>query len=199
MDRTRRAGRRRLYLLLTVAILVAAGVIALLPLFRRAIDELTLPIKYASIIRVEARQNRLDPALVAAIIYAETRFNPRTSSTGAEGLMQIEPATAEFLAHRSGGIYFRVADLSTPKVNIAYGSYYVRYLLNEFHGSEVLALAAYNGGETNVAKWVSAARSAGRVFNVGDIPISQTRAYVAEVMHAQKQYRSKYAHQLGYD
>ncbi len=64
-----------------------------LPLFQRAIRDLELPLAYASIIRQQAAEKHLDPALVAAVIYAETKFDARTSPTGAEGLMQIEPAT----------------------------------------------------------------------------------------------------------
>jgi soluble lytic murein transglycosylase len=196
--RRRRAGRRRLYALAAVAIAVAIGAIAALPLFRRAIQELTLPLQYSSIIVAQAHAKHLDPALVAAVIYAETRFRPRTSDTGAEGLMQIEPATAKFLAHRSGATDFRVADLGHPAVNIAYGSYYLRILLNDYHGNKVLALAAYNGGETNVNNWIAEAHSDGHRFRISEIPIAQTRAYVAEVLGAQRNYRTKYASQLGY-
>ncbi|MGH3266914.1 MAG: lytic transglycosylase domain-containing protein, partial [Trebonia sp.] len=130
--------------------------------------------------------------------YAETRFRPRTSTTGAEGLMQIEPVTARFLAHRSDGYTFRVADLGTPEVNIAYGTYYLRYLLNEYRGSKLLALAAYNGGEANVDRWVSEARSHGRALRISDIPFPETEAYVQRVLTAQRQYRKTYPHQLGY-
>ena len=79
--------------LFTLVVLVV-GVVVLLPLVRRAIQHFELPLQYASIIRQQATDKHLDPALIAAVIYAETRFRPRTSPTGAEGLMQIEPATA---------------------------------------------------------------------------------------------------------
>src|SRR5271166_3558051 len=84
-----------------------------------------LPLSDASVIREQAQAKQLDPALIAAVIYAETKFEPRTSSAGAEGLMQIEPETAEFLAKLSGGYSFTTSDLGTPKVNVAYGSYYL--------------------------------------------------------------------------
>jgi soluble lytic murein transglycosylase len=83
-------------------------------------------------------------------------------------------------------------------VNIAYGSYYLRYLLNEFDGNETAALAAYNGGETNVDKWLAAARVQHRRFTIRSIPISQTAAYVSEVLSKQHEYRTHYARQLGY-
>jgi soluble lytic murein transglycosylase len=177
---------------------LALGIVLAMPLFRKAYDDLSLPLSYASIIREQAADKHLDPALVAAVIYAETKFDPRTSSAGAQGLMQLLPQTAEFLARRSGATTFRISDLGTPAVNIAYGSYYLRYLLDEYGGNEVLALAAYNGGETNVNRWVAAARSAGRPFTISQIPFPQTRAYVLRVMDARKDYRNTYASQLGY-
>ncbi|HUY58344.1 MAG TPA: lytic transglycosylase domain-containing protein [Solirubrobacteraceae bacterium] len=190
--------RRLIVTVLTLAVLAAGGV-ALVPLVRRAIQHFELPLQYASIIRQQAAQKHLDPALIAAVIYAETRFQPRTSSTGAEGLMQIEPATARFLAHRSGATAFTLADLGTPQVNIAYGSYYLRYLMNEYGGSKVLALAAYNGGDTNVNIWLGRARARHERFTIADIPLATgVRAYVSEVLSKQHAYRSKYARQLGY-
>jgi soluble lytic murein transglycosylase len=189
--------RRRITALAALAA-IAVGTILLVPLVRRAIEHFELPLQYASIIRQQAAQKHLDPALIAAVIYAETRFRPRTSPTGAEGLMQIEPATARFLAHRSGGYLFNVSDLATPQVNIAYGSYYLRYLMNVYGGSKVLALAAYNGGETNVDNWLTAARTNHTRFTINTIPIAETRAYVSEVLDKQHAYRTKYARQLGY-
>jgi soluble lytic murein transglycosylase len=182
--------------LATIAIVL---VIIGLPFAKKAIQHFELPLQYSSIIREQAHQKRLDPALIAAVIYAETRFSPRTSVTGAEGLMQLEPATAEFLAKRTNGTTFKVADLGEPAVNIAYGSYYLRYLLNEYHNNEVLALAAYNGGETNVDNWIREAQQHGQSFQIKDIPIGQTQAYVKEVMQKQREYRSHYSRQLGYD
>jgi soluble lytic murein transglycosylase len=197
---TRRRPRLALALL-AVAILGVAAIVAT-PLVERAIRHFSLPLKYASIIRQQATEKRLDPALIAAVIYAETRFSPRTSPTGAEGLMQIEPATAMFLAHRSGATSFTVADLGTPQVNIAYGSYYLRYLLDEYGGSTVLALAAYNSGEANVDKWISHARAQHINLTVSSLTVSSIpqwiRPYVTEVLSKERSYRSNYATELGY-
>jgi soluble lytic murein transglycosylase len=182
--------------LIVAAVIVVIGVRALGPLAQKAIRDLTLPIGYSTIIRQQATAKDLDPALIAAVIYAETGFEARTSPTGAEGLMQIEPATAEFLAHKSGATDFQVSDLWEPSVNIAYGSYYLRYLLDQYDGDVIAALAAYNGGTTNVATWMSNARAAGHHFGLDDIPFPQTRAYVTKVMGAENEYRQKYAAQL---
>ena len=176
---------------------VVVGVVLAMPLFRKAVNDLSLPLDYQDIIRQQAAEKHLDPALIAAVIDAETKFDARTSPAGAEGLMQIEPATAEFLAHRTGGTTFTTADLAEPAVNIAYGSYYLRYLLNHYHGSEMLAVAAYNGGETNVDRWVAGAPD-GRTLTDHDIPFPETRDYVLRVLGAQRDYRRTYASQLGY-
>jgi soluble lytic murein transglycosylase len=176
--------------------LAALGVLLAMPIAKQAVNELGLPLGYPDVIRQQATEKRLDPALVAAVIYAETKFDARTSSAGAVGLMQILPQTAKFLAHRSGATTFTTADLSRPQVNIAYGSYYLRYLLDEYHGSTVLALAAYNGGEANVDRWM--ARAGGRL-RIDEIPFPETRAYVRRVLQARADYRRKYPGQLGYD
>jgi soluble lytic murein transglycosylase len=190
--------RRRSLLALAVAGLLVVAVIAALPLARKAVSEFGLPLQYQGVIREQAAAKHLDPALIAAVIYAETKFDPSTSSAGAEGLMQILPQTAAFLAHRSGATTFTSADLATPRVNIAYGSYYLRYLLDDYHGSRLLALAAYNGGEANVNRWLATAHADGSHFGVRDIPFPETRAYVARVLQAQRDYRRAYASQLGY-
>ncbi len=199
--RSRAIVRRRRLRLATVVVLtiVIVAVILALPLFKKAVTDFGgLPIGYSDVIREQAAEKHIHPELIAAVIYAETKFDPRQSSAGAEGLMQILPQTAEFLARRSGATTFRVSDLGTPQVNIAYGSYYLRYLLDEYHGSTMLALAAYNGGETNVNRWIATARDDGRTMTVSDIPFSQTRAYVEKVLGAEREYRQTYASQLGY-
>lgn len=192
------ARRRRLLLALAAVGLLVVAVIAVLPLARKAASEFGLPLQYQDVIRQQADAKHVDPALIAAVIYAETKFDPSTSSAGAEGLMQILPQTAAFLARRSGATSFTTADLATPRVNIAYGTYYLRYLLNEYHGSRLLALAAYNGGEANVNHWLAAAHADGSHFGVQDIPFPETRAYVARVLQARRDYQRAYASQLGY-
>jgi soluble lytic murein transglycosylase len=182
---------------------VAVGVLLLgivlgLPLLEKAVNELSLPLAYSDVIRQQAADKHLDPALIAAVIYAETKFDSRRSAAGAEGLMQILPGTAESLARRSGATSFTLSDLGTPAVNIAYGSYYLRYLLDHYRGNETLALAAYNGGITNVDAWLARAREQGTGLSVSDIPFPETRAYVTRVLQAQQDYRRTYPQELGY-
>jgi soluble lytic murein transglycosylase len=197
--RQRSAARRRRTVRAVIALVViGVGVVLAMPLLQKAVRELTLPLADTSIIRQQAAEKHLPPALIAGVIYAETKFDPRTSPAGALGLMQILPQTAQYLAHQSGGTTFTTADLAEPAVNIAYGSYYLRYLLNHYHGNQVLAIAAYNAGLTNVDRWLAEARSEGHRFTIGDIPFSETRAYVQRVLQAQRDYRHTYAKQLGY-
>jgi soluble lytic murein transglycosylase len=189
-------GRRTLGTLLALAfavlvvVLIASGV-------NHAVNKLALPLTDASTIRKQAAEKRLDPALIAAVIYAESKFEPRESSAGAEGLMQILPETAYFIAHLSGGSAFTASDLATPSINLAYGSYYLRYLLDHYDGHEMLAVAAYNAGLANVDRWVARAKANGGELTVAAIPFPETRAYVERVQSAQREYRSAYARQLG--
>jgi soluble lytic murein transglycosylase len=196
----RRAATRRRRTILALAGLGAliAGVVLAMPLFKQAVNEFTLPLQDQQIIRQQAAEKKLDPALIAAVIYAETKFDPRPSEAGAQGLMQIMPETAQFLSRMSGAKTFRTADLATPEVNIAYGSYLLRYLLDRYHGNKVLALAAYNAGDANVDRWVADARARGHQLTVDEIPFPETRAYVAKVLQAQVDYRTSYPAQLGY-
>jgi soluble lytic murein transglycosylase len=180
------------------ALVLVAGLVALvISVLGTAVRRLSLPLSQASVIRRQAAAEHLDPALIAAVIYAESKFDPRPSAAGAQGLMQILPATAYFIAHISGGSRFTASDLSTPSINVAYGSYYLRYLLDHYGGNEMLALAAYNGGLANVDSWVARAGAAGRTFTLAAIPFGETRAYVQRVLAAQQAYRATYPRELG--
>ena len=195
----RRAAIRRRRWTALIAIAAVGGLAALwFSAGQKALKEITLPLRHEDIIRQQARDKHLDPALIAAVIYQESKFRPRTSRAGAEGLMQILPSTAKFIARRSGGIAFVPSDLATPQVNIAYGSYYLRYLMDRYDDNETLAIAAYNAGETNVARWIGEAGGRDR-FDPADIPFPETRAYVNSVERHQEDYRRSYAKELGLD
>jgi soluble lytic murein transglycosylase len=194
--RAARARRRRLRLgVAALALLGLVVVIGLHPL-TRAVQEITLPLRHEDIIRQQSQKKGLDPALVAAVIYQESKFSDRTSVAGARGLMQITPDTANFIAKQSGGIRFTQADLATPQINIAYGTWYLRWLLHRYNGREALALAAYNAGFGHVDDWV---RQAGGpdAFNPAAIPYPETRAYVKQVLERRKDYARRYSRELG--
>jgi soluble lytic murein transglycosylase len=160
-----------------------------------SVGRLGLPLHYVQDIRSAAQRNRLDPALVAAVIYAESHFDQSVRSrSGAVGLMQVMPATAQEIAHKSGGITFVTSDLDTPRINILYGCFYLRRLEDQFHGSIVETLAAYNAGAANVEQWVAAR---GHTLRVADIPFGETQTYVKRVLSLRTIYRHIYGAQLG--
>jgi peptidoglycan lytic transglycosylase len=194
-----RIKRRRVMALFAAAILgggVAAFVTGVGPL-GDVVREITLPLHHDDIIRQQAADKDLDPALIAALIYEESRFRDQTSHAGARGLMQITPETADFIARRSGGVRFRQSDLATPQINIAYGAWFLRYLLDHYDGNHTLAIAAYNAGQTNVDGWVARAGGPEAFDAARDVPFPETRAYVANVQERRNEYRDHYADDLG--
>jgi soluble lytic murein transglycosylase len=156
------------------------------------------PLEYAPAIRQEAARNGLDPALVAAVIDTESGFAPDSvSHEGAVGLMQLLPQTARFVAGLPDRPSPSPENLQDPAVNIAYGTRYLRYLIDR-NGSVDLALAAYNGGEANLTRWLEEARARGTSLRVPDeIPFPETRGFVARVRHVTPIYRRAYGDRLG--
>jgi soluble lytic murein transglycosylase len=153
-------------------------------------DRLRYPLRYEHIVRGHADTYGLDPALVAAVIYTESRFDADArSDAGALGLMQLLPETASGIAMRTGGTRFVVSDLLEPELNVRYGSWYLRHLL-ERYGDERTALAAYHAGQGNVDTW----RARGR-----EIAFPETRAYVEKVLEARRVYADAYREELGYE
>jgi soluble lytic murein transglycosylase len=192
--RSRRPLRPRRIRALVVALalgLAAAGVIALMSPVEDAIREITLPLRHEDIIRQQAKDKNLDPALVAAMIYRESKFRDQTSTAGAQGLMQILPDTARFVAHKTGGTSFDETDLRDPQINIAYGSWYLRYLLDAYHGNQVAAIAAYNAGRRHVDRW------GGTALTVEDIRFPETQDYVKDVLRKRDEYAKRYRSNLG--
>lgn len=146
------------------------------------------PLRYASIVRGHAHNYDLDPALLAAVIEDESKFNAGAkSSAGAIGLMQLQPATAEGIAIRTGGTKFVLSDLYNPEINVRYGAWYLHHLLLKY-GDERVALAAYNAGQENVDRW--------RAEGVG-VQFPETRAYVDKVERLKGIYRRAYRKELG--
>jgi soluble lytic murein transglycosylase len=180
---------RRAFLAIAAIAAIAAVAIALgAGDLRNRWDRLWHPLSYAEIVRGHAAHYRLDPALLAAVIYQESKFKPDArSDRGAIGLMQLLPGTAKGIALRTGGTAFRVADLYNPEINVRYGSWYLRHLLDKYGGNERLALAAYNAGQTNVDGWLD--RGVG-------IQFSETRSFVDHVEQLKVIYRDTYGDKL---
>jgi soluble lytic murein transglycosylase len=203
--RPRRTPQRRRALLrrltwIAVAVVVSAAAVAAIvaPGFDKAVKEIALPLRHEDIIRQQAADKGLDPALIAGVIYTESRFRDQTSHAGAKGLMQLLPSTADDIARKSGGTAFVQGDLADPQVNISYGSFYLRYLLQRYGGNTVLAIAAYNAGEGRVDQWVFAARHRGEEFDhARHIPFPETRHYVQQVLEMRGRYRERYKQELG--
>ncbi|HEY3020643.1 MAG TPA: lytic transglycosylase domain-containing protein [Solirubrobacteraceae bacterium] len=192
--RSRASARKRLAAI-ALAALAGALLVMTLPQLRHAAREIALPLRHEDVIRQQAAEKGLDPSLIAAVIYAESHFADRTSRAGARGLMQLTPQTARAIAQRTGGVAFREADLATPQVNISYGAWYLRHLLDHYGGDEVLALAAYNAGLGNVDRWLI--QGGGGDLGVDDLPFPETRAYVHKVLRARADYRREYRRELG--
>src|SRR3712207_3285478 len=190
--------RRRLLLLAGVVLAAVAVTSAISPMLDKAVKEIALPLRHDDIIRQQAADKGVDAALIAAVIYTESHFRDQTSSAGAKGLMQLMPDTADYIAHLSGGTQFEQGDLATPQINIAYGSFYLHYLLEKYRGSEELALAAYNAGEGKVDEWLAEAAARGESFEVAKhVPFPETRDYVGKVLEARGDYRQQYERELG--
>ena len=150
-------------------------------------ERIRYPLRYSEFVRVHAREHGLDPALLAAVIYQESKFRPSAkSSSGANGLMQLTPTTAKGIALRTGGHAFRTSDLYDPEINIRYGAWYLDNLFKKY-GDEQLVLAAYNAGQGNVDRWRA---------NHQSIQFAETRAYVQRVEDLKSIYRSAWRSKL---
>jgi soluble lytic murein transglycosylase len=150
-------------------------------------ERIRYPLRYAEYVRVHSREHGLDPALMAAVIYQESKFEPNAkSSSGAIGLMQLTPSTAHGIAIRTHGSAFHTKDLYDPEINIRYGAWYLHNLFSKY-GSEELVLAAYNAGQGNVDRWRANGQS---------IQFSETRAYVKRVEELKRIYRDAWRSQL---
>jgi soluble lytic murein transglycosylase len=141
------------------------------------------PLRYEQVVRGHAHNYRIEPSLLAAVIYQESKFQADVkSSSGAIGLMQLLPATAKGIAVHTGGSKFVVSDLYNPELNIRYGSWYLRHLIDKYH-DERTALAAYNAGQQNVDDWLQQGEG---------IQFSETRAYVDRIERLKHIYHRAY-------
>ena len=184
--------RRRPFLAIAIAALLGGGIafgISRIDIGAK-LKELTLPLQHEDIIRQQAADKGVPAPLIAAVIDAESGFDPRTSPAGALGLMQITPDTANLIERLSGGTTFVTSDLANPDINIRYGTFFLQYLLQRYGGNKTAALAAYNAGITNVDAWEVS-------LTLADIQFPETRAYVEKVLQKQGEYASKYATELG--
>jgi len=178
---------RKLFALVVLGAVIACAVAAVDLTSPPWYERIRYPLRYSEYVRVHAQRHSLDPALLAAVIYQESRFRAGAkSSSGAIGLMQLTPATARGIAIRTHGSAFHTRDLYDPEINIRYGTWYLDNLFRKY-GSEPLVLAAYNAGQGNVDRW----RATGQ-----PIQFSETKAYVSRVEDLKRIYRDAWRSKL---
>ena len=138
----------------------------------------------------------LDPYLVASLIRQESEFDPEARSrSNARGLMQLLPSTARYMAKQipdRRARAYRLAALYQPEINLIYGTYYLRKVLDQFNGTVEYALAGYNAGERRVEEWMRDANFEDPAEFVESIPITETREYVQAVLRNAALYRKLY-------
>ena len=150
------------------------------------------PVDYQEMLVEAARRERLDPALLAGIIWQESTFDPQAVSVaGARGLMQILPSTGRSLA-RSIGVRYREGTLFEPEMGLRLGARYFRRLLDAFGGRVERALAAYNAGPGRAGVWASARPEATAEEFIEAIPYPETRGYVTGILAHREHYRRLY-------
>lgn len=176
-------------LIAIVLVVIACFAIASFITTSETVDQ--YPIYYNNLIYKYAKENDLDPFLVAAIIRTESNYDPEVSShANAHGLMQLLPETLEWISMRRGEA-FEPNQIKDPEANIRAGTYYVRYLLDEFQDVSLM-LAAYNGGPANVAKWLTIKEYSKDGKQLDFIPFEETRNYVEKVTKYRDEYTKVY-------
>jgi len=150
------------------------------------------PFPYRDSILTYAQEFSLPANLVVAVARVESKFRPNVvSSRGAIGLMQLMPETAEWIAGQLDIAYSK-DDLFDPDYNIRLGCWYLAYLLHDYQGNLIPALAAYNCGGNRVNQWLEGKIWDGSLDNISQIPYEETREFVARVIHDLKMYNILY-------
>lgn len=148
----------------------------------KSIIKVFYPIKYSNIVEKYSAEYKLDKYMVYSLIRVESKFNPSAeSSRNATGLMQITPQTGRYLARLIGDENFKRDDLFDPDTNIRYGCFYFSKLLKDFDNNIDCAIAAYNGGEGNVRKWLQIDKYGKRSLNSENITFGETKNYLKKV------------------
>ena len=174
--------RRSVKTILLLIVLVVIGA-AVLRLGHDYFMRTAYPLGYREIVEEEARTQGVDPALVYAVMKAESNFDPdATSHAGARGLMQITPDTFDWLQTKlREGVSYTADDLYTPRVNIRYGCKFLQILQDEYT-EQVTALSAYNAGMGTVNRWLSDPSISEDGVELNRIPYPETERYVSAVL-----------------
>lgn len=151
------------------------------------------PLPYRDTIAYYGRVYNVDPLLIAAVIKAESNFDSQAvSERGARGLMQVMPETGLWAADQIGEPDIDIKDLFDPETNIKLGAWYLSDLKKEFDDSNVLVLAAYNGGRGNVKDWLAGKTLINPEGSISQIPFPETRHYVKKVLLYHRLYSCLY-------
>ena len=151
------------------------------------------PFYYRDTITNQSIIYSLDPLFIAALIKAESDFDPNaTSDAGAIGLLQIMPDTGYWIAEKMNLSDFTPQQLYHPDTNIKMGIWYLSDLNKEFDNKQILVLAAYNAGRGNVAKWIEEKELNGQENDVNKIPFPETRNYIRKVLFNYQLYKYLY-------
>ena len=169
--------KRRFYIATTILLLVLVALF----LTCLKVQRIFFPMKYRAMVKKHAEENNLDPLLIAAIIYGESRYEQYAiSKSSARGLMQIMPTTGDDIAQKLNATDYSTKDLFDPETNVRFGCCYLAKIKKDFHSDVTLTLAAYNSGPENVRKWLQ--RSGNSSQNLTeDYPFTETRNYVISV------------------
>ena len=159
-----------------------------------AVEKKSHPDEYIDYVRKYAYEYNIPESVIFAVIKVESDFDPEAESVvGARGLMQMMPSTFEWLTSEEHlGENLHKNKLFTPEVSIRYGTYYLNYLYEKFDRNWDTALAAYNAGEGNVAKWLESPAYHDKMGKLQNIPFKETRSYVRKVNLAKNFYEHTY-------
>jgi len=189
-SRTVKVSRRRILFISSVVLFICIYLGVQSNWFQK---KYVYPYPYQNAIEQYARAHSLETPLVAGVIMSESKFKDEVhSDTGAIGLMQVMPETAEWIAQQIDEPSFSVEKLHDPDTNIRFGTWYLSSLQKEFCGNEVLMLAAYNAGRGNVHEWMDTYGWDMDFKDINQIPYQETREYVARVLKNKTKYRSLY-------
>lgn len=196
MRRRRRSRKRGIQVLVKrlfyFIIFVAVFILVCYLLVSPRIGKLFFPFPYREHVQASAERYSLDPLFVAALIQTESGFRPHVvSPRGARGLMQVMPSTAEWVAQNMG-IDYSPDMLFEPQYNIEIGCWYMADLLKLFNGETAIALAAYNGGRGEVRRWLDEGVWDGQESELEQIPFTETRNFVRQVMESYRHYQQIY-------
>ena len=151
------------------------------------------PYPYRQFIEYYADRYQMDECLIAGVALAESKFEPTAQSVhGAQGIMQIMPETAAWIAYQIEDDDFSAAEMYEPEKNIKYGTWYLASLNEEFFGNKVLMLAAYNAGRGYVHEWMEKYGWDENFSDYKQIPFPETREYVQKVLKYERKYKKLY-------